>query len=157
MAERTNLDLSDFAQALVESQKALAELRAGHVGGAPEAASTDAPETEQLTGEGEAANGRVKARVVTGGRFESIQIDPRALRMDSNDLGEQITLAVNAALDDLRTKAAEQRPTGFPDLQALSEQMVELQDESVRRMSTFVEGLDDALGKIARSAGTDQD
>jgi DNA-binding protein YbaB len=157
VAERTNLNLSDFAQALVESQKALAELRAGPVAGAPETGTAGDGETEQLTGEGEAAGGRVKARAVTGGRFESIQLDPRALRMDSEELGKQITLAANAALDDLRTKAAEQRPAGLPDLQALSEQMVELQDESVRRMSTFVEGLDDALGKIARSAGTDRE
>lgn len=157
MAERTNLNLSDFAQALAESQQALAELRAGPVADAPETGAASDGETEQLTGQGEAADGRVKARVVTGGRFESVQLDPRALRMDSEELGEQITLAVNAAVDDLRTKAAEQRPAGLPDLQTLSEQLVELQDVSVRRMSTFVEGLDDALGKIARSAGTDRE
>lgn len=52
-----------------------------------------------LIGQGVAADGKVEAAVVKGGKMRSIQVDPQAMRLGSEVLGEEIVLAVNAALD----------------------------------------------------------
>lgn len=150
MAERTDLNIADFAQLLQESRRALAELRTD-----PTKGHTD--ETgEPRRGTGATADQLIRADVVSGGRVEKLHIDPRALRMGAEALAEQVAVAVNAAMDDLRSKStASELPT--VDLESLSDQLLEVQDQSVRRMSMFVDGLDDALDKIARSAGTAQE
>ena len=97
-------------QLLEDTRRVLAEMRPG--AGTP-------PDPGELRGEGEAADGQVRAvagpsgsgksgmvRAVAGagGRLESLTVNPRALRLGSEALCEQIVVAVNAALDDLRDR-----------------------------------------------------
>jgi hypothetical protein len=55
-----------------------------------------------LRGEAEAADGLIRATVGIGGRLESLRADPRAMRLGSEALCEEIMVAVNGALDDLQ-------------------------------------------------------
>jgi DNA-binding protein YbaB len=108
----------------------------------------DDDEAAEVRGEGEAADGLVRATVVPGGRLESVQVKPRLVRSGIDAVCEQIVVAVNAALDDLRAKAAEQRPPGAPDPAKLASQLRELQDESTRRMEVYGQALTDVLAQI---------
>ncbi|MEU0567864.1 YbaB/EbfC family nucleoid-associated protein [Nonomuraea sp. NPDC005983] len=59
-----------------------------------------ASELEGIQGVGESADGRVQARTDVNGRLIEVTLDPRAMKMSSQDLGEEITLAVRRAQDD---------------------------------------------------------
>ena len=146
VSDRVDLELAGFERVLAETRRTLEEIRAGSGG----AGAGEAPE---IRGEGVAADGQVLATARTGGRLESVQLDPRALRMGSQALGEQIVLAVNAALDSLQTQAGAQAAPPAADPAALAERMRELQDQSVRQMYVFSQSIADAVDRISRSAG----
>ncbi|MEU6727194.1 YbaB/EbfC family nucleoid-associated protein [Nonomuraea wenchangensis] len=57
-------------------------------------------ELDEITGTGEAANGQVKAVAAVDGTVREIVITPRAMRLDSRSLAEQLMLAVTRAQDD---------------------------------------------------------
>lgn len=57
-------------------------------------------ELGQIKGVGEGAGGKVKARTDADGRVIQVTLDPRAMRLSSQDLAEEITLAVQRAQDD---------------------------------------------------------
>ncbi|GII97049.1 YbaB/EbfC family nucleoid-associated protein [Sinosporangium siamense] len=57
-------------------------------------------ELESVVGEGQAADGTIRASVDQGGRLREITLDPRAMRNDSQTLGELVTAAVQVAQDD---------------------------------------------------------
>lgn len=71
--------------------------------------------SEQARGEGTALDERVRAVVVAPGRVEELTMDPRVLREGSEAVCEAIAEAVNAALDDLRSKVMEGNQTKPPD------------------------------------------
>jgi DNA-binding protein YbaB len=144
---RREVTPADFDRLLEDAREALQELRSGQV--QPDG------EVEDLVGEGEAADGKVKVTAGIGGKIEKVELDPRALRTDSDELGEQIAEAVNAALKDLQQKAsasAAAAMSGF-DPEHLSEQLINLQDQSVRQMGEFAAGMEDMLDRIRRAAG----
>jgi DNA-binding protein YbaB len=58
-------------------------------------------ELSDLTGNGEALEGRVCASVDNGGRPTALTIDPRAMRTGSEELAQAILAAFAAAHDDL--------------------------------------------------------
>jgi DNA-binding protein YbaB len=58
-----------------------------------------------LVGEGEAADGLLRATVDSGGRIKEIDINPRAMRMDSKTLAEGLTEAIAAAQDDVASRS----------------------------------------------------
>jgi DNA-binding protein YbaB len=150
VSEQPEVTPADFDRLMEQTRAALRELRNGDLSG------TEDEETEEIVGEGEAADGRIRVAAIVGGALKSVEVDPRAMRMSSEELGEQIVVAVNAALEDLKTKVSESAGAalqGF-DPEALAEQMLELQDQSVRQMSQFTAGMEDMLGRIARAAGT---
>lgn len=148
MSDQPEVTPADFDRLMEQTRAALRDLRKGGV--------IENEDAEEIVGEGEAADGRIKVTAKVGGRLESVTLDPRALRMPSDELGEQIVVAVNAALDDLRQKVADQSEpsmAGF-DPEALAEQMLELQDQSIKQMSRFTAGMEEMLERIARAAGT---
>ena len=128
----------DFEQALETSRRLLAGVPGGVAEGTPEGG---APE-----GYGEAADGLVRA-VASGGRIDRVELSPRVMRMDSQTLAEEITRAVNAALDELRVSTAQARGV---DLVALQQQVRQAQDEGVRRMALFTSAIQDAMARINR-------
>lgn len=146
MSDQPEVTPADFDRLMEQTRAALRDLRKGGV--------IENEDAEEIVGEGEAADGRIKVTAKVGGRLESVTLDPRALRMPSDELGEQIVVAVNAALDDLRQKVADQSEpsmAGF-DAEALAEQMLELQDQSIKQMSRFTAGMEEMLERIARAA-----
>ncbi|MEU0480969.1 YbaB/EbfC family nucleoid-associated protein [Streptosporangium sp. NPDC006013] len=57
-------------------------------------------ELDEVTGEGESANGRVRARTGAAGLLLEVRLDPRVMEMGSQDLAEEVTLAVRRAQQD---------------------------------------------------------
>lgn len=135
----------DVDRLLGDARRLLGEIRSA----APGAASN--PDIEELRGVGEAANGLIQATVATGGRLESLRADPRAMRLGSEALCEEIMVAVNAALDDLRAKAQAAGPV-LPDQAVLDQRLEELQSESVRRMEMFTQGVAEAIDQIMQAS-----
>src|SRR5687767_7944216 len=83
----------DFDLELDRARRELRELAAASTG----------PDGLPHEGYGEAAGGMVRARAVEG-RLSAVELDPKAMRMASQDLAEAITAAANAALTDLGSK-----------------------------------------------------
>ncbi|MEV0967297.1 YbaB/EbfC family nucleoid-associated protein [Microtetraspora glauca] len=69
---------------------------------------TDAMERlGEVTGEGDAAGGMVRAVVDGEGMIQGVRFDPRVMRQDSETLAEAVVDAVRAAQGDARRKTAE--------------------------------------------------
>lgn len=135
--------VTQFDRLLEQTRQVLAAMRTPD--GAAPAPGT---EVEPVRGVGSAAGGQVEV-VVAGQRVESVTLDPRALRMGADLLGEQLVQAVNAALDDLREQAAAKaQPGSTADPAQLGRTLDELQNESVRSMSAMTEALTDAVRSI---------
>ncbi|SDQ57752.1 YbaB/EbfC family nucleoid-associated protein [Thermostaphylospora chromogena] len=62
-------------------------------------------ELEAVVGCGETAGGRVKATVTAYGRVREIVITPRAMRVGSHALAEEILLAIRRAQQDAEQKS----------------------------------------------------
>ncbi|WP_067172433.1 YbaB/EbfC family nucleoid-associated protein [Microtetraspora niveoalba] len=61
----------------------------------------------EVTGEGEAAGGMIRAIVDGEGRIRDVRFDPRVMRQDSEGLAEAVVSAVRAAQEDARERTAE--------------------------------------------------
>ncbi|MDH2425080.1 YbaB/EbfC family nucleoid-associated protein [Sphaerisporangium sp. TRM90804] len=85
MFDPDDFRLEDFDRVAEQSREAVRRL--GGVLG----------ELREVTGEGEAAGGLVSAVVDSGGRVQTVTIDPRAMRLDSRAVSEAVTEAVRAA------------------------------------------------------------
>lgn len=59
----------------------------------------------EVRGAGESADGRIRAEVMPGGLLESLELDPRVRRMDSEELAQAIVDAVRAAAEDATAKS----------------------------------------------------
>lgn len=55
----------------------------------------------RISGVGESAGGKVQVRADAGGQIVKTMLDPRAMKMSSKDLADEITLAVNRAQEDV--------------------------------------------------------
>jgi DNA-binding protein YbaB len=55
-----------------------------------------------IVGKGEAADGRITAEYSSEGGLSALEIDPRALRLPSDELSQEIRAAVNAAAKDFQ-------------------------------------------------------
>ncbi|MDN3243830.1 YbaB/EbfC family nucleoid-associated protein [Glycomyces tritici] len=106
-------------------------------------------ERASQTVEVEVAEGRVRVSANLVGKVTVAIVDPRALRLGAEALGEEITAGVNAALD----KAREESGTpGEIDLAGLSEKMEQLQQESAQKLRGFMDGLSASHEQIVRTA-----
>ncbi|WP_182898769.1 YbaB/EbfC family nucleoid-associated protein [Microbispora sp. H10830] len=76
-------------------------------------------EIRQVTGEGEGADGLVRARADGRGQVTAITLDPRVMRLDAAVLSAEVTRAVRAAQDAAKERtdelvaAAQSRVTGL--------------------------------------------
>ncbi|MGI5523790.1 YbaB/EbfC family nucleoid-associated protein [Micromonospora sp. CA-259024] len=138
--------MTEFDRLFQQTRQALASMRS--TGQAP---ADDGLDVQPTRGTGSAAGGQVEV-VAVGQRVESVTVDPRALRMGAEMLGEQIALAVNAALDDLRLQAGEAADAPPVDPVALGQQLDELQNESIRSMAAMTDALTDAVRRIQQAA-----
>lgn len=58
----------------------------------------------EVVGRGEAADGRISAEFRTEGGLTALDLDPRVLRLPSDELSREIRTAVNAAAQDYQDK-----------------------------------------------------
>jgi DNA-binding protein YbaB len=72
----------------------------------------------EVRGEAESADGKVRVVVRQGGMLESLVLDPRVMRMASEDLAAAIVEAVAAATEDAVAKAAELMESVLPGVGA---------------------------------------
>jgi hypothetical protein len=136
------VDSSGLDRLLGQTMQALDQLRGTPAG--------EDVESEPLEGIGEAADGLIRAVAVSGGQLAALYLDPGVTRMSPGTLAEEIVAAVNAAMADLQEQVA--GAFGAPDLDALAGQLKEVQEESTRQMSSFLDALTDAQARIAGQA-----
>ncbi|MGW5358908.1 YbaB/EbfC family nucleoid-associated protein [Actinopolymorpha pittospori] len=79
-----------------------------------EAMQGAAAKMAELRGLGEAADGKVRVEVQAGGVVQSLEIDPRAMRMASADLSAAVLEAIQLATEDAGAKLAEILETAMP-------------------------------------------
>jgi DNA-binding protein YbaB len=130
---------SDFSAALAQARQLLDNLRS-------EGAGAEPGDSEPASGNGQALDGLIQV-TARAGRVTEIQLDPRAMRLPSQTLAEELLAATNAALADLESKAAAQDAITF-DPQALSARLAEVQDMSVRQMERYTTSISDVLARL---------
>ena len=119
-----------------------------------DAAGSVDPGTSDLSGEGVAAGGLIRASVGPY-RVESVVIDPRAMRLGSTELAAQIGAAINAGFAELR------RAAGLEQVQreaqaraaAVSAQLREVQTDAMRSMAMIAQALTDAVAQFRHANG----
>ncbi|SEH00958.1 YbaB/EbfC DNA-binding family protein [Nonomuraea solani] len=111
-----------------------------------------ASEDDDLRGFGEAARGLVGATVGADGLLERVRIAPRALRLDSQELEEQVLAAVRAAQQDRLARAGEPAPADevppalAPD--TMAKRLDEFEAEALGRFSQMNASLDELLRRL---------
>ena len=123
--------LTDALQQTLDAAKRVEEIQSG--------------QTESEPIEAEAADGLVHVAAKLPGTIE-LRIDPRAVRLGSEVLSIEIAKAANEALTKLRESVG---AAAAVDLQEVTEQLGELQQESATRMNTFLDGLFQAHTRAA--------
>lgn len=136
------IDPSGLGRLLSETMSALGQFS----GGGPQA-DTAPPE-----GHGAAADGMVQVTVGPPGRVTALTLDPRAMRMASGALAEEISRAVNEALADLQEQAAAAVP-GQVDLGSLGDRLRQIQQDAGRQLTAFTDSLVEAQERLARQGG----
>ncbi|MGK5550479.1 YbaB/EbfC family nucleoid-associated protein [Actinomadura kijaniata] len=131
-----------FEQRLAEARRELDDALTSREPVTPRA------ETPLGRGEGEAAEGRVRAVAVSGGRLESLELDPRVLRLPPGEIGVFIAAAVNAALTEVRGKVTSDPADSPPDPATLLRRLGEAQNEGLRQLGVMMRGLNEALAGI---------
>lgn len=114
-----------FGDLLAQSSRLLSELE-----------DSRDPAEHTFQGSGQAANGQVSAVAGPDGRLRELIINPRVMRMASEDLAREILTAVNAALDDLRASVPGLE-TAIMDPKALAGSLDGMQDDVMRRLDEF--------------------
>ncbi|MEU0565506.1 YbaB/EbfC family nucleoid-associated protein [Nonomuraea sp. NPDC005983] len=104
-----------------------------------------------ITGTGESADQQVRALVDNAGGIQRITIDPRAMRMGSEELADHVTAAVRAAQADAQRQGEEMLANAlgsdaarFPlDMDALQRQVNDIQE-------SFSMSIENSLASIDR-------
>lgn len=106
------------------------------------------------TVEAEAAKGQVRVTATLAGQVKVEIIDPRAVRLGAEVLGEEITKAVNEALTAAREQAG---VPGAIDLGGLAEKAEEIQKQSVAQLRSFMTSLTEAHTRVIQSTDDGRD
>jgi DNA-binding protein YbaB len=106
------------------------------------------------TVEKEAANGQIRATATLAGTVTVQIVDPRAIRLGAEVLGEEITKAVNEALTAAREQAG---VPGNIDLGGLAEKAEEIQKQSVAQLRSFMTSLTEAHTRVIQSTDDGRD
>lgn len=136
MGDEANLSTAQIDGLLADTRRVLERMRTQ----AP-------PPAEPLRGEGEAPGGKARAVVVSPGRIESLQVEPRLLREGSEKVCATITEAVNLALADLLKRA---RSDPSIDPQGLAGELEKLQEQSLDSARSMMAVLQDAMDRVER-------
>ncbi|MEU1737245.1 YbaB/EbfC family nucleoid-associated protein [Streptosporangium sp. NPDC020145] len=112
--------------------------------------SLSSPENrgDPLQGSGRAADGQVSVLVGPDGRLAALNLNPRVMRMASEDLAREILTAVNAALDDLRANIPGLDPAAIPDPGRLAESLEGVHADVTRRLDEFASGIESTVRRL---------
>lgn len=110
------------------------------------AASPDTP----AVGHGSDSEGRVRA-VAERARVKSLEIQPRAMGLPPDELGECARTAVNAAMDELRSQLPEAGEVAM-DAAALTQYLDEVQAQGLPTMEKLTGALGQAMELIRQGA-----
>jgi DNA-binding protein YbaB len=124
-----DLGSAELDQMLSQARKTLESLRSSRLPGA------------DARGTGEAAGGQVRVVAASPGRLESLQLDPRVMRMPSKDLAACVLAAANAALEDLAAQAPSTEGISVPDPGELAAAVADVQQQSVRQMAAISQAI----------------
>ncbi|MGW0229972.1 hypothetical protein ACWDWO_16785 [Actinopolymorpha singaporensis] len=142
-------DQNEFDLGFAAARKQLDDLLAGD---APAAGLAD-DAGEDLRGVGQAADGRIVATVGAGGRLESIELDPRALRAGPDQLGQQFAESINAALEDLRSRTTQAAGEDqVVDPHVIAADLDQVQNVLTEHVASLTERYDDAIVQLRRQA-----
>jgi hypothetical protein len=101
---------------------------------------------------GEAADGQVSADVCADGLLTALRLDPRALRLGSQELAGQIVIAVRAAqrahLDRMGESSEEPAAPGEHEAQTLARRLDELEVQASRDFDRLTSALDETLRRL---------
>ncbi|MGP3915116.1 YbaB/EbfC family nucleoid-associated protein [Nonomuraea sp. 10N515B] len=95
-----------------------------------------------LRGDGAAADGQVRAVAGPDGRLHELHLNPRVMRMASEDLAREILAAVNAALDDLRAGVPGLEAAELTDPRGLAETLGGAHADVMRQLDEFADGVE---------------
>lgn len=94
---------------------------------------------------GEAADGMVRVTMLPAGELSEIKVDPKLLREGIDEVCQNIVVATNDAIRKMR---AASRAPGSADPAALASTLRELQQDSLREMSSFSSALNDVVARL---------
>lgn len=115
-----------FADVLKETLELSKQVQAGQ--------DAEPDDEEQVV---ERAEGRIRVTAGAGGEI-GIALDPKAMRLGSEELAQELTSAVNEALASLREQQLNAKNL---DLDAINEQVGELQQKASAQLSSFMDGI----------------
>lgn len=115
-----------FADVLKETLELSKQVQAGQ--------DAEPDDEEQVV---ERAEGRIRVTAGAGGEI-GIALDPKAMRLGSEELAQELTSAVNEALASLREQQLNAKNL---DLDAINEQVAELQQKASAQLSSFMDGI----------------
>ncbi|HEU5130398.1 MAG TPA: hypothetical protein VFU12_20635 [Glycomyces sp.] len=115
-----------FADVLKETLELSKQVQAGQ--------DAEPDDEEQVV---ERAEGRIRVTAGAGGEI-GIALDPKAMRLGSEELAQELTSAVNEALASLREQQLNAKNL---DLDAINEQVAELQQKASAQLSSFMDGV----------------
>lgn len=106
--------------------------------------SPEANQVEPVTVEG--ADGLLRLTVGVEGRIDEFRLDPRAVRLGSEVLAEEMKRLVNTALDERAQAMGTDEPV--PDLEAINESVAEIQDRSLRQFQAMSASISEVMAKL---------
>jgi DNA-binding protein YbaB len=130
------LATDDLDKLLGDTAKAAAALR-----------PSTAPETDTRA-EGHDPDRLIKAVVAAGGRIESVEIGPRALRLGSHEIAERAMAAINDALDQLAKDAVEHPSPSAEAIAELTKKLRQTQDMSLQQLRAYTRSLQDLMNSF---------
>lgn len=98
----------------------------------------------------EALDGLIRVEALPG-KLSSVRLDGRVMRLPAPRLSDSLTVAANSALDQAASEPSAGGDTAV-DLDALAEQLREVQNEGLRRMELITMGIHQALAAIRQRA-----
>ena len=107
-------------------------------------------------GRGEAADGQVQA-TATRGRLESLELNPRLMRLSGEQLALYVAAAVDMALEEARAQPAPATDVPPVDPTVLAARLSEVQEEGLRSMQMITQALGEAVTVLRERTGMNGD
>jgi hypothetical protein len=149
----TDVSASDFDRLFNDALTALRPLVDQDRTTDPDSNDRDSNEPDgaegPIRGVGEAMDGFVRVTARPGGQIDSVQLNPRVMRSDSESVAQAFMEATNAALADLQRRISGTLP-GVADQQQLLERLQEFQSQSVAQMQRYLKAITDVQDRIDR-------